>query len=292
VTDATADSAALYAFDTATVGEHVQVNGGLRVDRFALDFLSRTAAAVDTRFERTDEMVSWRAGTVYKPAAQASLYAGVGTSLNPSTEGLSLSASTVAVDPERTRSYEAGVKWDALAGRLATNAAAFRTEKLNARTPGINPGDPPTVLDGEQVVSGVEFGANGSPTMRWQLFGSYTFMTSAITRSNNAAEVGNEFGNTPRHSLSLWTTYLLPHDVQIGGGTQYVGSRYNNTSAARLAPGYWVTDAMASLRLSDRLTLRVNGTNLANQRYIDRVGGGHFIPGPGRQVIVTSDVTF
>lgn len=36
--------------------------------------------------------------------------------------------------------------------------------------------------------------------------GSYTYMDSEITRSNNAAEVGREFANTPDHSLSLWTT--------------------------------------------------------------------------------------
>ena len=30
--------------------------------------------------------------------------------------------------------------------------------------------------------------------------------------------------------------------------------------------------------------------NLANAEYIDRVGGGHYIPGPGRQVMLTASV--
>ena len=289
VTDATATSAAGYAVDTVEVGK-VQINGGLRFDRFDLDYLSRTAANVDTRLERTDEMVSWRGSVVFKPQPEGSIYAGAGTSLNPSTEGLSLTTSTVSVAPERTRSFETGTKWDVLGGRLGMNAAAFHTIKSNARTPGINPGDPPTVLQGEHVVSGVEVGANGSVTSRWQLFGSYTFMHSEITRSNTAAELGREFANTPDHSLSLWTMFRLPWDVEVGGGTQYVGDRFNNNTGARTAPGYWLVDAMAAYRVSERLTLRLNGFNLADERYIDRVGGGHFIPGAARSATLTLDV--
>jgi catecholate siderophore receptor len=49
---------------------------------------------------------------------------------------------------------------------------------------------------------------------------------------------------------------------------------------------------MASYRVTDQFTLRVNGLNLANERYIDRVGGGHFIPGAGRSVMLTTDLGF
>jgi catecholate siderophore receptor len=237
-------------------------------------------------------MASWRGGVVFKPRPEGSLYAGAGTSLNPSTEGLSLTTATVTLEPETSRSVEAGTKWDAFEGRLGMNAAIFRTAKTNARTQGLNPGDPPTVLQGELVVSGVEVGANGNITPRWQLFGSYTFMDSEITRSNNAAEVGREFANTPDHSLSFWTAYQLPRGLELGGGTQYVGDRFNNNSGARTAPAYWLVDAMAAYRVTDRFTLRLNGMNLADKRYIDRIGGGHFVPGPGRSVMLTADVGF
>jgi catecholate siderophore receptor len=128
--------------------------------------------------------------------------------------------------------------------------------------------------------------------MRWQVFGGYTFMDSEITLSNNAAEVGLEFGNTPNHSLSLWSTYQLPGGVGAGAGLQYVGDRFNGNTGARTAPAYWLADAMASYRVSDQLTMRVNALNVTNERYIDRVGGGHFIPGPGRSVMLTADVGF
>ena len=54
-----------------------------------------------------------------------------------------------------------GTKWDLLRQQLSATAAIFRTEKTNARTPGVNPGDPPTVLAGKQSVNGFEFGISG-----------------------------------------------------------------------------------------------------------------------------------
>jgi catecholate siderophore receptor len=124
------------------------------------------------------------------------------------------------------------------------------------------------------------------------VFGGYTFMDSRITSSNTPAEVGKAFGNTPNHSLSLWTSYRLPLGLEAGGGAQYVGDRFNSNTGTRTAPAYWVIDAMAAYRVSDQLTLRVNGLNLANERYIDRVGGGHFIPGPSRSLMLTADMGF
>ena len=38
------------------------------------------------------------------------------------------------------------------------------------------------------------------------------------------------------------------------------------------------------------MTLRFNATNLIDEQYVDRVGGGHYVPGPGRQMMVTATV--
>jgi catecholate siderophore receptor len=268
------------------------VTGGIRWDRFALDYRTVDAAAQEALLARVDRMMSWRSGAVYKPRSNGSIYIGVGTSLNPATEGLSLNAATAALDPEKSRSVEAGSKWDLFGNRLGITGAVFNTIKTNARTPGINPGDPPTVLAGRQSVSGVEFGVNGQLTTAWQLFGGYTFMDSEITSSNTPAEVGRAFGNTPNHSLSLWTVYRLPCNIDVGAGAQYIGDRFNSNTGARTAPAYVVFDAMAAYRATSQLTLRLNGLNLANRRYIDRVGGGHFIPGPGRSIVLTAGVGF
>lgn len=283
-TDAEGRSTGLYAFDTVELSERWQVTGGLRWDRFDLDH-----EAVDgARFERDDDMVSWRAGAVFKPTPQGSVYAGAGTSFNPSAEGLSLSAANALIEPEKSRSYELGTKWELFGSRASLTAALFQTDKTNARTPGIDPGDPPTVLEGEQRVRGFEVGLAGRLTDRWNAWLGYTALDSEILETNVAGQAGNELGNTPDDSLSLWTTYRLRGGFELGGGAQFVGDRWSNEGNTRLAPSYWLLDAMASYEVNERLTLRLNALNLADEDYIDRVGGGHFIPGRGRSVALTT----
>lgn len=292
--EATALTAAPYVFDTLKFAERWQVTGGLRWDHVDSDYESGT-----NQLDRVDDMVSWRAGLVFNPAPNGSIYFGYGTAFTPAiaagSVGLGLTANDVNLDPEETQSFELGSKWNFLEERLSLTAALFRTEKTNARTTGASPGDPPIVLDGEQVVQGVEFSVAGRITPEWQVLGGYAYMHSEITDSNVPSEVGAEFANTPDHSFSLWTTYDLPLNLQAGFGTQYVGDRYNSQSGSptvRVAEGYWLFDAMLAWQLSELVTLRVNVLNLADEEYIGSVGGGHFIPGPGRSAMVTAMFTF
>jgi len=294
-TESEAETVALYASDTVKLNEKWQVIGGLRWDRFNIDFDSVATTGEVTPFERTDEMLSWRAGVVNKPLPNGSIYASYGTSFNPSADGntgLSLTTALVDLEPEKSRGYELGTKWDLLGNRLALSAAVFRTEKTNARTPGVDPGDPPTVLEGEQRVDGVEIGVNGSFTSRWSAFFGFTHLESEILKSNTPAEVGKELPNTPENSVSLWTTYRLRRGLEVGAGAQFVDDRFNNATNVRTAPDYLLFDAMASYRLNERFNLRLNVTNLTDERYIDRVGGGHFIPGTGRAVSLSTDIDF
>jgi catecholate siderophore receptor len=301
-TKSTARTAAVYAADTVKLGERWELNGGLRWDRFDVDFESVAVGGVRAPFGRVDEMVSWRAGVINKPRPNGSVYVAAGTSFNPSAEannGLTLNATTEDLEPEKSRSYELGTKWDFPSTRggltAGLTAAVFQTEKINAKTPGINPGDPATVLQGEQRIRGFELGLTGNITERWSTSFSYTLLKSKITKSNNAVEVGNEFANTPDHSISLWTTYRLHrlHEgLEVGAGGQYVGDRTNSTTTVRVAPAYALYDAMVSYPLNQLLSFRLNVNNLTDERYIDRLSGGHFVPGPGRSVALTTSLNF
>jgi catecholate siderophore receptor len=291
-TKGTARSIAAYAFDTVKLGARWELTGGARWDSFGIKYDSVAATGVNTPFERTDRMVSWRGGAVFKPTPNGSVYAGAGTSFNPSAEGLSLSAATVNLAPERTRNYEAGTKWDLPQRRLSVNAAIFQTEKTNARTPGINPGDPPTVLMGRQRVQGIEAGAAGRVTSRWDVFAGYAFMSSRTRASNTPAELDNDLTLTPRHTFNLWTTFQLPWEATVGGGVQFMDAVFRNTLNTTEVPSYTVLSAMAAKDVSRHLTLRLNANNLADAQYVDRVGGGHFIPGAGRSVSLTAGFKF
>src|SRR3546814_5533015 len=78
-TEATVDTIAIYAFDTAKLSEQWEISGGLRWDHVDSDVTSVAAGGGVTEFSRTDEMPSWQVGWVYKPLPNGSVYAAYGT---------------------------------------------------------------------------------------------------------------------------------------------------------------------------------------------------------------------
>lgn len=288
VGDVTANSQALYMFDTAKFGSKWELNGGLRWDRFDADGITTTGAPVS----RVDRMLSVRAGAVFKPVQQGSVYASYGTALNPSLEGLSYNTANTVIDPEKTYTLEAGSKWDFFSGRVLLSGAVFRVEKLNARTPGVLPVDPPQVLEGKQRVDGAELSIEGNLSKAWRVLAGYTFLDSTTVESNNPAEIGKELVNTPRNSFNVWTTYSLPSGFDIGGGARFVDRRFGNTINTRSVDAYWTFDLMASYPISEHIDLKLNLYNLADKFYFDRIGGGHIVPGPGRSAMLSTSFRF
>jgi catecholate siderophore receptor len=288
VGDVTANSQALYLFDTAKFGKKWELNGGLRWDRFDADGITTTGLPVS----RVDRMLSVRAGAVFKPRPEGTLYASYGTSLNPSLEGLSYNTANTVIDPEKTYTIETGSKWAFFSGRVLLSGAIFRVEKLNARTPGVLPGDPPQVLEGKQRVEGAELSLEGNLTRAWQVLAGYTLLDSTTVDSNVPAEIGRTLVNTPRNSFNVWSTYRLPSGIHFGGGARFVGRRFGNTINTRFVNDYWTFDAMASYPISKHIDLKLNIFNLTDEFYFDRIGGGHIVPGPGRAAMLSTSFRF
>lgn len=296
VRNSTADSVGISLFDTVKINEQWMASGGLRWDYFDVDYNPGDGSGT---LGRLDKMFSYRGAITYKPQENGSIYLGCGTSFNPAAEGLSLSESATAaanlnLDPEESNTIELGTKWDVLEEKLSLTAAIFRTDKTNARSE--DPTDPGDVisLDGEQRVQGFEFGFSGQITDKWRLIGGYTYLDSEGSSSNNPFEEGNEVSNTPENSFSLWSVHTLPAGFEVALGSQYVDSRFNNSRSdtRQEAPGYMTFDGMVSYQLNKNTTLRLNAYNLTDKEYIDRVGGGHFIPGQGRSVVLSANIKF
>ncbi|MBC8002665.1 MAG: TonB-dependent receptor, partial [Opitutaceae bacterium] len=292
--ESASDSLGLAVFDAITIGEQWILNLGARYDYFDATYDQTAVNQTVTTFQTTDEKPTWRAGLVFKPLPNGSIYFNYGTSFNPSAEGLTLTALNENLDPETSESFELGTKWDLFGEKLSLTGAIFRTDKTNYRTT-----DPVTAIvstTGEVRVEGIQFGVAGNIAKNWSVFGGYTYLDSEIlsstTVSSGIPEVGHELSNTPHHTGSLWTTYKLPYHIEIGTGVQYVGERYANNINDRAADGYWLQDAMISWQASKNVTVQVNVTNLWNEEYIDRLGGGHAIPGAGRSVILSTGVRF
>ncbi len=300
---ARARSAAAFAFDTLSFNERWQLDLGARADRIEVDYETVAVDGTRTPFGRTDSALSGRAGLVYKPTPRGTVYGAYSTSFNPSYDGsfgLTLGATGVnaaALPPERSANVEIGSKWDIARGLFAT-LAWFRTEKTNAKTTdaaGI------TILAGDQQVRGVEMGLSGQVTSRLQLYTGLSLMNGEVKESAVSAEVGKRLAYVPKRSFNLWSTYRLPFDLTIGGGAQFTdGYFFNNTNllttanqaAIQRLTKYWLFSAVAEFEVSPHLSFQMNGTNLANTRYVDRANQGHFIPGAGRTITVGPIVKF
>jgi len=303
-TETDTDTFGVYVFDTLELSKQWSLTAGVRWDSVDVDYTTRAAAPALTLTEltRDDSMLSLKAALTYKPAKQGNIYLGYGTSFNPAAENLTyIAAPTLANNtlslfnaaPEETHTLELGTKWDLLDEKLSLTAALFRTEKTNART--TDPADPTLVsLTGEQQVQGFQLSFSGAITDKWRVIGGYTYLDSEVKKSAVAAEVGSEVSNTPEHSFSLWTVHELGDKFQLGVGAQYVGSRYNtnNADTRQQAAGCVVVDAMLNYKVSDNISLRLNGYNLLDGEYLDRVGGGHAVPGAGRSVALTASFNF
>lgn len=277
----------LWAFDTVKFGERWETTGGARWERFDVKGVSTTPAPV----AQNVKFASVRAGLIYKPTQNGSVYTSYGTSVSPSLEGLSYNTSNTAIPPEKTYTAEVGTKWEYGGGRLLLTGALFRVAKDNARTPALLPTDPPQVLAGQQVSQGLEFSASGAITRSLRVLGSYILIDARIRSSNTPAEVGRMFQNTPRNAASTWFTYTAKR-LTLGVGPRFMGRRFGNNTNTRQVNAYQTVDAMASYTISRHVDLRANVSNMSDAYYFERLGGGHLIPGPSRFAQVTTNIRF
>ena len=295
----TAISVGAYAVDTVALAPKWEVTGGVRVDRFDAS-LNQPLPLNSPNLERVDVMPSWRTALVFKPASNGSIYFAYGTSFNPSTEALSLSASNAAVAPEENKTIEVGSKWDLFSRRLSLRTSVFRTTKENARET-----DPTnallTVLAGTQRVNGFQVQANGYLTSRWEVLTSYAYLDGKEVASRFFPfAVGAQLANVPSNTFSVWNTYDLPWHLGIGGGADFVDSRTASSTVPRdattglvkQAPGYWVFNAMAKCPLTEHIELRANVYNLADRYYYDQIHPAHIVPGAARSVLLSINFKF
>jgi catecholate siderophore receptor len=285
-----------YVTDTLKFGRFWDLIAGFRWDSVHAGY-EQTAGTAFTGRNHNDEIPSWRGGLVYRPADTTSLYFSYATSFNPSAEQLSLSAANANLDPEKNASYEIGGKWSAPDGDLMVSAAVFRTEKTNARVP--DPNDSAlNVLQGRQRADGVEIGASGRLSARWQIFGGYTYMDAKLRESTTASEIGARLANAPEHSGSLWASYSVSDRWQAGLGVTAISERAATTSPdagtgrVRKAEGYSRVDAMAKYSFSKAASLQLNVANLTDAEYIDGLYPAHVIPGAGRSFLLTGTMEF
>lgn len=295
------DTTALYGFDTLKLSEQWLVNAGVRADHYKV-----TAITPTTSLASADTLLNYQLGVVFKPAENGSVYASIGTSSRPGgaalgngNEDLTITTPVLAdLDPEKTRSIEIGTKWDVMDKKLALTAALFRNEVTNVRITenGI------TYMGGNKVVNGIELGFSGRVMPGLSVFGGYTFMDSEQTNmgAGNVAN-GMPFPNTPRHSVSLWTSYNPMPQLTVGFGVYaqsqvnqgYIRSTVDGGIVTKGQGGYARYDAMVAYQINRNLTAQLNLYNLGDKVYYTGVRSPHYANiAAGRSAVASMKFTY
>ena len=309
---------AIYLFDDIKLTDQFSLNAGIRYDHnegknSTNTFTPPSTVGVPgTIFRNQDDLLSYRAGLVYKPVEEASFYVAYSNSRTPSQSAVNGAcvAATCNVSPEKAVNYEIGAKWDPMPG-LSLTAALFRNERTNYKVPSNDPTIPDQVLDGASRVDGIALSATGTITEGWDVYASYAYLDSKIIQGvsnfcvrNPAAAgcftattplAGNPLTNTPDHAMSLWSTYRVLPQLNVGYGITYQGDYFLNNGAAPLfQTGAFLTNrAMVSYDVTKDFTLQANVNNLFDERYFTRIrNNGWATPGDGRSVTFTGSYRF
>ncbi len=256
--------AAAYLQDQVELLPKLQLVGGLRFDRFDLTYDNDRNG--DT-LGRVDNLVSPRAGIVYKPVVPVSVYGSYTVSYLPSSgdQFSSLTVVTEQVKPEKFESYEVGVKWEPRAGTSVT-AAVYRLDRTNTRS--TDPSDPTRIVQtGSQRTNGLEIGITGRLTSAWQIAGGYAYQDAFVTSATVAAKAGAEVAQVPHHTLSLWNHYQVRSRLGAAVGVVFRTDMFATIDNTVTLPGYTRVDVAAFYALTKDVRLQANLENAFDKKY-------------------------
>ena len=281
---------ATYAQDQIELSRKVQVLGGIRFDHFNLDFHNNRNAE---NLSRVDNLVSPRAGIVFKPISPLSLYGSYSISYLPSSgdQFSSLTSITQTLKPEKFSNYELGVKWD-VRPSLSLTAAAYRLDRTNTRA--TDPNEPTRIVQtGSQRTNGFELGLNGNVTRDWKIVGGYAHQNAFVTNATTAAAVGARVAQVPRNTFSLWNSFRFLNKWGAGVGIVNRSDMYAAIDNKVILPGYTRVDAALYYTINEKLALQANLENLVNRKYfVNADGNDNISPGSPRAIRVGFTWTF
>ena len=254
----------IYIQDQIDVTDNFKVLLGGRLDNFDItvrDIKNGTSES------REDEEFSPRAGLIYKPQENISLYVSYAESFLPRSgeQFKKLDANAARLDPDVYESTEVGVKWDIRPG-LSFTASYFDSEQTVATR------DSDTGENSEIVglqVDGIELELKGQVTEKLSLAIGYSDLDGETAKGGEPREI-------PEYTASLWATYEVNDRFGIGLGITSQGeSNIKNDKPGLILPDYTRVDFAAYYDLADDLSIQLNVENVTDELYFPHSHSTH-----------------
>ncbi|MDF3136745.1 TonB-dependent siderophore receptor [Pseudomonas extremaustralis] len=276
---------AAFVQDQVALTERLKVLAGARFERFEHDYESYVTGVKP--WNAADNAVTPRVGVIYDLTETVAVYADAARSFKPNTGAAREGG---GFEPEKGKSYEMGIKWEALERQLSVDAAIYQIEKKNVLT--TDPLDSTFSVAAGQVRSrGFDLNVAGNITPEWRVIGGYAYVDAEVTK-DNTIRVGSRLANIPRNSFSLLNVYEFQDGalkgLGLGAGGKYVAERVGQTSNTPFSMGaYTVVDLLGYYKVNDKVRLNLDVKNLFNRDYEEGAFGNVYAyPGEPRTVQV------
>ena len=254
----------LYIQDQIDLTDNIKLMIGGRHDSFDI-----TVADIKnmTSESRKDTEFSPRAGLVFKPSEEMSLYWSFSQSFLPRSgeQYKALSATSARLDPDVFESNEVGLKYD-ISPRLNLTLSYFNSEQTRAER------DNDTGENSEVrglTVDGLEVQLKGQLTDRLDIMVGYSSLDGETSSGGEPREI-------PDHTFSLYAKYQVNDKYGWAFGMTRQGeSKIKDNNPGLVLPEYTRLDLGAYYKLSNGLELQVNIENLNDELYFPHSHSTH-----------------
>ncbi|AZE94270.1 Ferrichrome-iron receptor [Pseudomonas orientalis] len=256
---------AVFVQDQVALTERLKVLAGARLERFEHQYESYVSGIKP--WNAADNAVTPRVGVMYDLTDTVAIYADAARSFKPNTGA---SRQGGGFEPEKGKSYEMGVKWEALDKQLSVDAAIYQIEKKNVQ--GVDPLDADfKVATGEVRSRGFDLNVAGNLTPEWRMIGGYAYVDAAVTK-DTTVRTGTRQANIPRNSFSLLNVYEFQDGalkgLGLGVGGKYVADRAGQTANSTFTmDAYTVVDLLGYYKVNEHVRLNLDVKNLFNREY-------------------------
>jgi catecholate siderophore receptor len=293
------DIFALYVQDQIKISEQWQAIVGIRHDQLTTHYDNvKTSQTIEV----SDSLLSPRAGLIFKPIENLSIYGSYSLAYVPRAgdQLLSLTATTKSLQPEKFINKELGAKYD-ISPNLSLTAAVYKLERKNVAI--MDPLSPTQniVIDGQET-KGAELGVAGKMTDRWSMFGGYSYqdaefsktMTIGTLTSNSTYLAGTTLGQTPSHTFSLWNRYDFNESWGAAIGVVSRSQMYAltpTTAASTVLPDYARVDAAIFWKPTSKIQMQLNVENLTDKDYVTSAHTNNNLT-PGAPITARATLTY
>ncbi|KWV92048.1 TonB-dependent siderophore receptor [Erythrobacter sp. YT30] len=250
---------AVYAQDQITIADRVHILASIRYSELGIDEIVGGAGNNET-YQEWDP----RFGITFDVTEGISLFAGYAT-------GSRLSIFFNGAEPplpERSESYEAGIKFGLDDVGLSGTLAVYRIDRTNVPTP-----DPTTfftsIQTGEQRSEGIEADIIFEPTPAFSLLASYAY-TDARIIEDTVIPAGDRLVRVPEHQGRIAARYRFLNGklagLEFGAGLTGASDTVITLPNGAEVDGYVVTDAQLAYKW-DNVRLGFRFDNIFNADY-------------------------